>query len=1048
MFELTHWFLRNPIAAKLLMVAILIGGYIGAKNVAKEAFPTTEQNFITVSMSYPGANPSEVEQQIVVRIEEALSGLIGVFKLTSESKQGFGTVTVEVIDGYDTNFLLNEIKARVDAINTFPGRAERPVVKQTINNQVLMYISLYGDVDHSVLKSYAYQIRDEMVLLDGIARVTYTGAKEDQLNIEISENTLRHYNLTFDQVAQAIRRSSLDLSAGSIRTEQGSIQLQTLNQADKADDFSRIPIISRADGSQVFLGDIASIHDGFSDLEMEEVFAGKPAINLQLYLDSDPELMAGTLNAREYLKNLGERLPSGMKISINYEIKELFDSRLTLLTDNALGGLALVFVILMLFLRPMLAVWVCVGIVTAFAGALWLMPVVGISINMLSMFGFLIVLGIVVDDAIVVGESIYARQQAGEKGIDSALIGTQMVLKPVILAVLSTVLFFTPILDVPTESKPFTVSIFYVITLSLLFSLVETLLILPSHLSHMKPERESQFYPLQMLSRIRASFAGKLSYFAVQYYQPLLSRLLHLKLVTIVSFSLLFFLSLSLLLGGWINKQFLPHVPNSFININVTLPNGSPYSDSLAISQRIRAAVAELRVDKELLAANGNEPFVTNANYGVIDNQSNTFVGFTSPEVRTVSVDRINNRLKELIGPIPEAQNYTLGFAVGGYTPDISLNMNILSNRRDDQERAVVAIKQALNNYTGVSNVQSSLVAERPDIDVTLKPQAEIYGVSASDIAQQVRQAFYGEEIQRIPRAKEDVRVMLRYPEQDRRELEQLHNMRIRTRDNIEVPLETVAEIKFVPGFTTINRLDRRRNITITADVDDNSDASEIVADLLSANEVEWQQRFPGLNIGFDGTLKAQAEFGASFGKNYMFILAIVYALLAIAFRSYFEPLIVLSAVPFGYMGMALGHLILGHSLTMMSAFGFLACSGVVINDNLVLLDRINALRREGASAFDAAYQAGVDRFRPILLTSFTTFFGLMPILFESSGQAQFLIPMVISLAFGVLLATPITLIFVPTLYLLGCVVGERIQTRYVVIKRKLGVLFTLPDNS
>ena len=1038
--------LTNPIVAKMLMIAILIGGISGIHKVQKEAFPTAKRNFITITMAYPGANPSEIEQQVVVRIEESIAGLTGIFRITSESRQGFGKVDVETVEGYDSNQLLNEIKSRVDAIHTFPKRAERPVVTQQVGRPTLMYVSLYGDADRRTLKYYAYEMRDEMALLDGIAYVTLAGIHQDQVNIEISEDTLRRYQLTFDEISTAIKSSSMDLSAGSIRTDQGTIQIQTRNQANTAEDFGRIPIISNTNGSQVLLGDIASIKDGLSDLEMEEIFEGKPAVNLQVFLDADPHLITGTENAEKYIEAFQQKLPPGIHLSINFAIKTLFDSRLTLLTDNALSGLILVFIVLMLFLRPIIAMWVTVGIAIAFSGTLWLLPLTGISINMMSMFGFLIVLGIVVDDAIVVGESIYSRQQeAIKKGdsnthsLDAALLGTQLVLKPVTLSVITTLLFFTPILDAPTEAKPFTLSTFYVIALSLAFSLVEALLILPSHLAHIKPEKESRFASIRKITQVRQSFAKSLESLNNNVYQPGLQKILNYKAATLISFLLLFSLSVALVFGGWLNKNFMPSVPNSFININVTLPDGSPYQDSKAISYRIRDAVEQLRIDKTLLAENNNQPFVTKANHGVIDNQTNTFVGFTSPEERIVTVEKITERLRELIGPIPEAKYYTLGYTYGGHAPSISFNINMQANDRKTQLQAVQAVKSALASYEGVKNIESSLASELEDLDISLKPQAELLGVTTEDIANQVRQAFYGEEVQRIPRAKEDVRVMLRYSEEERRNLQQLNHMRIRTEDGTEIPLEAVAEIQFVPGFTQINRLNRRKNITVTADVENGVDAGSVVADLQSRYLSQWRQEFSGFNLDIDGSLKTQAQFGDNFNVNFTIVLMLVYALLAISFRSYMQPFIILSAIPFGFLGASVGHFALGHDLSLMSAFGFLACSGVVVNDNLVLLDRINHLRKQGLAPLEAVLTACKSRFRPIILTSMTTFIGLTPILFETSGQAQFLIPMVIALSFGVLFASPITLMFVPTLYLAGHEIKHNLSQRFnQVLNKKL----------
>ncbi len=1028
MRSLVQWFVDNPIAANLLMLAMIIGGVMGSFALKKEVFPSNEPNYIYVDMAYPGAAPAEVEQQIIVRIEEKIANLPGIFKIMSDSRQGSGRVTIEVIDGYDIKKVLADIKARVDSIFTFPASAERPVVSQHITRRTLVWFSIFGDVDLKTLKAIAYQVRDEMSLLEGVSEVNITGLKSDEVSIEVSENTLREYQLTFDEIASAIRNSSMNVPAGLIRTKQGNIQVQTRAQAFDDEDFAKVVVRSNPNGSKIYLGDIATINDGFAEEEIEFFDRGKRGLNFEVMISDDPDLFGGTKNAREYLNDLKTYLPDGVEVHLNFEQKSMFDSRFNLLKDNALGGLVLVFIILMLFLRPLLAAWVVLGIGTTFAGALWLLPQFGISINMLSMFGFLMVLGIVVDDAIIVGESIYTHQHQGLQGKASAAVGAKMVLKPVILAVTSTILFFLPMVDVPTAIQPFTISIVFVVALCLIFSLVESLLILPSHLSHMKPEKPSRFEALKKLEAVRHMFSSKMEHFAKNIYKPTLFKLLEHKLSTFISFLLAFFVSIAIYAGGWINSTFFPNVPQDWVMINVVYPEGAPFSNSEKVGEFLEAAVEALAVDAELLKLNNNKPFLRETNKTLQSNRVDIFVGLKPADERDVSVQAVSNRLGEIIGPLPEAKQFNLNFSMGGSQPDISLNLNLASNRLEEQQAVVNEITQVLGAYPGVANVRSSLETERVEVELDLKPHAESLGISLADVAKQVRQGFYGEEIQRIPRAKEDVRVMLRYPAEDRGSMDTLSDMRIRTNDKTEVPLEEVAQIDLVPGFTTIRRVDRRRNITITADVEDGHDANEITNQLLNNYLAEWKRKYVGFDLGRDGNLRAQADFGANFGENFLKVLVVVLALFAVAFRSIFQPFLVLLAVPFGFMGAVFGHLLLGYDISMMSFFGFLACSGVVVNDNLVLLDRINQLRHQGASVFDAVLNAGVDRFRPIVLTSITTFVGLLPILFERSGQAQFLIPMVISLSFGVMFSSAVTLFMVPASYFGFYRLGEHLK--------------------
>ncbi|WP_075184620.1 efflux RND transporter permease subunit [Teredinibacter haidensis] len=1029
---LIRWFIDNPIAANLLMIAMLIGGISGSGVVKKETFPAYIGNRIQISMVYPGAGPSEVEQQIVVRIEEAISDLPGIFQITSDSREGFGFVNVEVTEDFDARVLLGDIKGRVDAINTFPSSAERPIVRQQVRRQFLMWAALYGDAELRELKNIAYQIRDEMSLLEGVSEVQITGLKSDEVSIEISEGALRRYNLSFSEVASAIRQTSVNVPAGTIKTKDGDIQIQTRAQAFDYDDFAKIVVRSHRDGSQLRLGDIAVINDGFSEQNVDFALSGKRGLNLEIKMSDDPLLFEGTANARTYIEEFNKSLKEGIKLQINFESREIFDSRFNLLKDNALSGLILVFIILMLFLRPILAFWVVAGIATTFAGAIWLLPFFDVSINMLSMFAFLMVLGIVVDDAIIVGESIYRHQQRGEKGKLSAYTGTFSVLKPVFLAVVSTIMFFLPMIDVPSEVLIYTRSIFFVVFLCLVFSLVESLLVLPSHLSHMGPEKPSRFYFLQKIESVRHWFSYKMERFAEQKYLPALRMALHHKASTILGFFFVFAIAVSIVAAGWINSSFFPNVPRPFVIVNVGFADGTPFSRTQEAAEYILEKVSVVAKDKELLELNGGQPFIREINRSLNGTSLTVFVGLVPLEERAVSTDEVAEKLRKLVGPMPEAQSFSLNASLSGDGPDITLNMNMLENRREVQQAAVSDITAVLAAYPGVFNVRSNLDSERTEVEISLKPYAETLGISLGNVAGQVRQGFYGDEIQRIPRAKEDVRVMLRYRSDERQTLDTLDHVRIRTTDGREIPISAVADVNLVSGSSTIRRVDRRRNIAITAEVEEGQDANRIVMEMLESNSAKWKQSYLGFNLSTDGSLRTRAQFGDNFASNFLKIFIVVLSLFAIAFRSLFQPFLVMLAVPFGFVGAVIGHMLFGVDISIFSFFGFLACSGVVVNDNLVLLERINTLRARGETALDAVLNAGIDRFRPIVLTSLTTFVGLLPILFERSNQAQFLIPMVLSLSFGVAFSSVITLFLVPVSYL-G---GDRLKARVIGLFR------------
>ncbi|MEX1032137.1 MAG: efflux RND transporter permease subunit [Cellvibrionaceae bacterium] len=1027
MNKIIQWFVENSVAANLCMVVIFVGGAISIFALDKEAFPSANTGVIDISAPYPGAGPKEVEQQIIIRIEEAVGDLDGIEEISSMARQGSGSVRVEAVQGYDIQKLLNDVKARVDAIDTFPEDAEQVQVREQQWRTMIMDLGVYGHVEESALKETAQVLRDELAALPNISLAELAAARDDEVSIEVSEDTLRRYNLTFDQVVNAVRGSSLNLPAGTIKSSNGDIQLQTRGQAYFQEDFEDIVVASNPDGAMLYLGDIATINDGFVENDFVALLNGIPSVYIRLYITDNPNVLKAREQVYEYLESIEGKLPAGVNVELWRDNTLMFKDRMNLLLENSLTGLLLVFVVLMLFLRPILATWVCVGIAIAFMGCLWLLPYMDVSLNMISLFGFLLVLGIVVDDAIIVGESIYSRHEHGLKDTTAAASGAKMVSKPVIFAVISTMVFFAPMLFVPGQMGTMSAPIAIIVILCLVFSLIESLLILPSHLSHLKPERESRFSWLNKLAALRGKISGALKYVADTKYQPLLDKALHNNGLTLACFSVAFLLALAVFLGGWLRISFAPIIQSDQIDAQITLGEGVPFSETKAVTDRMIAATEKLRQDPELLAINDSQDFIDNVQTWAYGNNIRFALALKSPEVRDVPTQLVARKWRQFIGEVPEAEEVRINFTINARSEDIRLQMSIRSDVTEDQERAVEAVKSALATYPGAIDIKDDLQSPRDEIELSLKENAEVLGLSLNEIARQVRRGFYGAEVQRIPRAKEDVRVMVRYPEEERRNIDHLDEMRVRTQDGREVPLHAVADINYVPGYSTIRRLDRKRTIVITADLQPGFNANEIVNDLLDRNLTDWERQFPGFRLALSGNLQDQNEFMDSMTKNFGFSLVIIYGLMAIAFRSYWQPVIVLTAIPFGFMGSVIGHLIMGREVSMMSMLGFVACAGVVVNDNLVLLDRISTLRKQGTEVLQAVMQAGRDRFRAIILTSVTTFAGLTPILFEQSMQAAFLIPMVISLSFGVIFATTVTLILVPCLFL----VGERVTERW-----------------
>jgi multidrug efflux pump subunit AcrB len=1018
-----RWFIDNPIAANLLMVFLLIGGLLGVQALDKQFFPEFELNRVNVSLAYPGAGPSEIEEQICIRIEEAIHDLTGIREIRSTARQGLGTVVIEAEPNYDMQRLTAEIKTRIDAIDTFPQDAERPVVTELAHRNHMAVVSLAGDIGERELKELGEQLRDDLAGQPHVSVVELASPRPYEVAVEVSEYTLRRYGLTFTDVVAAIRGSSLNLPAGAIKSSDGDIQLQTRGQAYNRYDFERIPLLTTRDGTQVLLGDVATIVDGFEDQDVRTRFNDKPSHNLHVFVTSNPDTLKTSEVVHAWVEDARRRLPPGVELAVWQDSSVPFKGRVNTLLKNGLGGLLLVFLVLVLFLRPKLAWWVCVGIGVAFTGTLFMLQYTGVSLNMISLFAFLLILGIVVDDAIIVGESIHARQMAGETGSQGALSGTRSVIKPVMYAVISTMIFFAPLLFMPGDMADAATAIPIVVILALTFSLVECLLILPPHLAHMRAPRPSRFALLRQLETLRQGCADSMTRFASNVYRPFLARSLQANLLVASIFLVALLISLALYAGGWLRTGFFPSINSDYVVAEIELPEGGAFSDTLRVLRQVEAAAisvkSEYNADPDL---NIFGPVIGHIDSRGQNNEVKVTVESTSDLVDTADLAR---RWQELIGDITPLKNLQLDYTINERGKPIRLVL--ASPSLDDLRAVAVELRQVLESYPGVHNINDTLDSPRDELVLDLKPAAENLDIALADLARQVRQAFYGAEAQRIPRTKEDVRVMVRYPENERLSVDNLSGMRMRTPEGTEVPFDTVADIRYEPGYLTIERLDRKRTLEVSADVARGvSDPRAVVNAIIQTHMPEWRARYPGLSLGLDGELQEESDFMSAMLKYMGLSMLVIYALMAIPFRSYWQPILVLTAVPFGVMGAIFGHLILNWQVSIFSLMGVIACAGVVVNDNLVLIDRINQLRSAGHGVMEALLEAGENRFRPIVLTSLTTFIGLLPIMAETSVQAQFLIPMVTSLAFGILFATAVTLILVPTLYLMGEQLIER----------------------
>ena len=1015
------WFANNPVAANLLMVCLIAGGLYSAVTISKEITPRVETSFVTVTVPYRGATPRDVEQGVLVKIEEAILDLDGIREVIATAREGSGTVTVEVEAGYDVLEVLDNIKNRVDAIPTFPAETERPRYQRATWSQNVIWVSVFGEVAERTLKEAARQIRDDITSLPSVTRAELTGARPYEIGIEVREETLRAYNLTLAEVAQAIRRSSLDLPGGRIQTTGGDILVRTVGQAYIAADFEDIVIRTNADGSRVRVRDVAQIHDGFIERDFYARHNGQPAVAIRVLSVGDQDALAVARDVRDYIDRAQDSLPAGISVDYWADISYMLRGRIEMMGKNLAAGALLVFLILTLFLRLKLAFWVMVGLLIAFMGALWLLPVVGVTINMISLFGFLVVLGIVVDDAIVMGESAYTEIRAKGHSVDNVVNGVYKVAVPATFGVLTTIAAFVPILLVSGVQGQFFAAIGWVVVLCLLMSLVESKLILPAHLAHM---RVKKYEPdtTNPLIRFQRGFSDGLYRMVDSVYLPSLRVLLRHRYLAVAGFISILILSFGLIVGGLVRVVFFPDLAGDFMQVDLEMNEGTPAAATHANLDLLSEALA--RSDERIQAERGfTSPVVrTVFSWARSDTSGGLLVELTRDEDNRVSTRELERVWREEVGEIPGVRGLRIGGAggPGGDGPDLSFQL--VGRDLAQLESAADAVEARIRSYAGTYDIRNSFEGGTRELQLNILPQAEALGLSQQDLGRQVRQAFFGEEVQRIQRGQDDVRVMVRYPREQRSSEGYLENMRIRTPAGDAVPFSAVAEVTVGSSPSIIRRYDRERSISISARIDkDLAEPGRISSDLREIHLPEILAGYPNVRYRLAGSTRSQQEVQRDLLWGTAFALFLIYALIAIPLKSYLQPLLIMSVIPFGMIGAIFGHWVLGMPISMLSLFGIIALSGVVVNDSLILVDFVNRHRRAGESRIDAAIKAARARFRAIILTSMTTFLGLAPIVFfETSFQAQLVIPMATSLSFGIVFATVITLGLIPILYLIG----------------------------
>ena len=1028
-----HWFAHNPVAANLLMVLLLLGGAFGAITTNQEEFPNFDVKVVNIQVPYLGAAPIEVERSVCIRVEESIEGLEGIEKIRSVATEGMCNVVAELLVDANEISVLNEIKSRVDGINSFPTETEKPIVSKLALTRRVVQVAVSGDTDERTLKEIARELRDDIAAVKGISQVSVEYIRPYEISVEVAERELRRYGITLNQVSQAIRSSSLDMPGGSIKTRNGEILIRTTGQAYWGQEFEDVIVLTRKDGTRVSLSDLGIIRDTFQEGDLLARFNGARGVVVNVSQVGSEDLIEIAEDVRNLVNRYQNEMPDG--ISLNTWIDTSFElqERMSVLTKNAGGGLILVLVILALFLKFRVAMWVAIGIPVALLGTLAVLPFTDITISTMTVMAFILVLGIVVDDAIVVGERVFGHEQLGKSPLTAAVDGTWEVSVPVIFGVLTTIAAFLPLIMVEGRMAGFFAPIGWVVIFALVCSIIESQFILPSHLAH-RTRSEPTTGMSASWSRFQGRLAGWLQNVAANHYMPFVHKVLRWRYVSASICLGVLILALSLIASGRVVFGFFPAIEGDRVYAGLELPEGIAAESTSAAAAQIEDAAKRLSEDmteelglsrpliRNILSSVGQTVDRNGPGRPIGPGRSNIaeIVIDLAPlaERNQISSKVVAARWRDYVGSIPDAVK--LSFDSAQYSAGSPIEYQLKGKKVDELREAAEQLKAELSRYDGVFDISDSFRSGKQEIQLELLPEARNLGITLHDLASQVRSAFYGTEAQRIQRDQDDVRVMVRFPESERKSIGNLEDMYIRTPDGNEVPFYSVAKFEISRGYSVINRLDGRRTVTVSADVDRTMVSPEEVSASIRQDLIpNFQARYPLIDVELGGEQEERAKSMTGLLVGALFSLVVIYGLLAIPLRSYLQPLVIMSVIPFGAVGAIVGHYVMEVDLMFFSALGIVALSGVVVNASLVLVDYANRQRREGKEIMESILHSCVVRFRPIMLTSVTTFVGLVPLMSTSTPATAPFKPMAVSLAWGVLFATFITLLLVPCLYLM-----------------------------
>ena len=1019
-------FARNTVFANILLLLIFFAGFLATSKMVRESFPEFSIDMISIAVTYPGADPEEVEEGINQKIEEALESIQGIDRYTTKSSENRATVTVEVKDGYETSEVLGNVESHVNAISTFPVGAEKPVIREIVKKQVVMLLALSGDLSEKQLKQWGERIKDEVKLIPAISQVEAYGTREYEIGIEISEERLRRYGLTFEQVAAAVRKSSINLAGGTLRTVGEEIRIRTVGRKYTGAELADIVVLARPGGEIITLDRLAAIHDGFTEDPVFATIDDQPAMFVQIAKTEEEDAIKISNTVQAFVAEKEKILPPGVHISVFYDTTDSLRARIRLLTRNGVIGLCLVFFMLWLFLDLRLSFWAGLGIPISIAGAMFILWSIDATINMISLFGLIMVLGIVVDDAIVVGEAIYVHRKRGEPPLQAAVAGVSEVALPVLAAVTTTIVAFIPLSYVGGTMGKFVAILPMVVISCLLISLVESLLLLPAHLSHLpdlnKPKKLWGIFAV--IERGRGAVSQGLETFIEKRYVPFIEKVLNWRYVSLAVAITVLMLSVGLVKGGLVKFQVFPKLDGFVITSTVEFPEGTPSDITSAALNRIETAFDQVAEESTTISG---EPLVRQR-LKLVGQALSGVMGATGPHMGSIQIILLPSEKRGIhsndlliswekaVGGIPGVKSLTFeGMQAGpsGAELEVWLQGCDMADLQDVANK----LQESLAEYQGVYQIRSDYAQGKNELQLSLKPEATTLGLTVQDLASQINAGFYGREAFRVQRGEDDIRVKVRYTADERSQISDFEKVHIRTADGREVPLLSVANISFAPGFSTITRTDGLRRIKVTAEVNNKiANSGEIFAQLAKTTFLELKQAYPDVYLSMQGSKKNTRESFSSLVVGFPIAMVGIFVIIATIFRSYIQPFIILFTIPFGIIGAIIGHLLLGYNLSMMSIFGMVALSGVVINDAIVLIERVNGNLASGMGLFDAIIQGGARRFRAIFLTSISTVGGLSPLIMETDMQAKFLVPMALSVAGGVVFATGLTLVLIPSL--------------------------------